>query len=189
MQGNRNSATVRIGTWNTANARPWGPKGKLVKAALAAPGCDVLCVTEGFPAIFADQGHVITALQDWGSQVVDDRRKVQLWKKRPWTHIDRVGSEGLPGGRFLSGVTRTTAGWPLTIVGGLHPLVHGTLWLRPERPQAVGGPHDLACRIPEAAIKAARFEDHSSRRLQPQDSSTNGTEGRLPGAQASIRWL
>jgi len=99
-QGNRNSATVHIGTWNTANTRPWGPNGKLAKAALEATGCDVLCVTEGFPAIFPDEENIITASQNWGFQVVDDRRRVQLWSKRPWTHIDRVGSEVLPGGGF-----------------------------------------------------------------------------------------
>lgn len=117
MTESRNSSTVRIGTWNTEWARPTGPKGTLVKAALAAPGCDVLCVTEGVAGILPGQGNVIEGGADWGAPVRDDRRKVLLWSARPWTEVDRVGSERMPSGRFVRGVTQTTAGWPLTVVG------------------------------------------------------------------------
>ena len=117
MTESRNSSTVRIGTWNTEWAGPTGPKGKLVKNALAGPGCDVLCVTEGFTGILPDRRNVIKGGQNWGVPVHDDRRKVLLWSKRPWTDVDLVGSEGMPGGRFVRGVTQTPAGWPLTVVG------------------------------------------------------------------------
>ena len=113
MTESRDSSTVRIGTWNTEWAGPSGPKGKLVKAALAAPGCDVLCVTEGFAGILPDQQNVIKGCQDWGYPVRDDRRKVLLWSKRPWTDADLVGSEGLPGGRYIRAVTRTPSAAPL----------------------------------------------------------------------------
>ena len=117
LHRNSNPTTVRVGTWNTAWAGPRGPRGGLVKAALAAPGCDVLCVTEGYPAIFPDQENVLTAPQNWGYRAVGDRRKVTLWSKRRWTSVNRIGSESLPGGRFVKGVTRTPAGCRLTVVG------------------------------------------------------------------------
>ena len=117
MTVSRYSSIVRIGTWNTEWAGPTGPKGKLVKAALAAPECDVLCVTEGFAGILPDRRNVLKGGHDWGTPVHDDRRKVLLWSKRPWTEVDLVGSQALPGGRFVRGVTQTPAGWPLTVVG------------------------------------------------------------------------
>ena len=108
---------VRIGTWNTKWAGPSGPKGRLVKSKLAQPKCDVVCVTKGLAGILPDTRNVLKGGQDWGSPVDDDRRKVLLWSARAWTDVDPVGLEGLPGGRFVSGVTQTPAGWPLTIVG------------------------------------------------------------------------
>ena len=117
MIESRNSSTVRIGTWNTEWARPTGPKGTLVKAALATPLCDVLCVTEGVAGILPGQGNVIEGGEDWGGRVRDDRRKVLLWSARPWAEVDRVGSERMPGGRFVRGVTQTATGQALTVVG------------------------------------------------------------------------
>lgn len=117
MTQSRNSSTVRIGTWNTEWARPTAPKGKLVMAALAAPGCDVLCVTEGVAGIVSGQGNVIEGGEDWGDPVRDSRPRVLLWSARPWTEVDRVGSERMPGGRFVRGVTQTAAGQALTVVG------------------------------------------------------------------------
>ena len=83
MTESRDPFTVRIGTWNTERAGPTGPKGKLVKDALAGPGCDVLCVTEGFAGILPDRRNVIKGGQNWGVLVHDDRRKVLLWSKSP----------------------------------------------------------------------------------------------------------
>ena len=98
-------------------ATPTSRRGHRIRAALKVPDCDVLCVTEGFAGIFPDAGHVIKAPQNWGYSVNDDRRKVLLWSKRPWTDIDDVGSERLPGGRFIQAATQTAAGTILTVVG------------------------------------------------------------------------
>lgn len=102
-------------------ATPTSPRGRRIRAALEVADCDVLCVTEGFAGIFPDAGHVIKARQDWGCPVKDDRRKVLLWSKRPWADVDKVGSKGLPGGRFIRAATRTAAGTILTVVGACIP--------------------------------------------------------------------
>ena len=39
-----------------------------------------------------------------------------LWSKRPWSVVDPAGSEALPSGRLVAGITQTDLG-PLTVVG------------------------------------------------------------------------
>ncbi len=111
---------VRVGTWNTEWAKPGSPKGNRVSEALANPDCDILCVTEGYAEILPGGGHVIDAGHDWGYPVVDGRRKVLLWSKRSWCDIDPVGSDQMPGGRFLAATTQTDAG-PLVVIGACIP--------------------------------------------------------------------
>lgn len=108
--------TFRIGTWNTEWARRNSARGTRVRDALATSDCDVLCVTEGFAGILPDGGHVIEADPDYGYPIHEGRRKVLLWSRRPWTDVDALGSEELPSGRFVAGVTETPVG-PLTVVG------------------------------------------------------------------------
>ena len=112
-----NPATVRIGTWNTKFARSGSRKGKIIRDELAASNCDVLCVTEGFAAILPPGGSLVQADPDWGYTVRDSRRKVILWSRQPWTDVDAMGSEELPPGRFLKGVTQTSCGTDLTVIG------------------------------------------------------------------------
>ena len=112
------SPTIRIGTWNTEWAKPSSIRGNIISEKLAASGCDVLCVTEGFAEILPDGGHVIDAGKDWGYPIYKGRRKVLLWSKQPWTpYIDAVGSADLPGGRLVAGITETLSGICLTVVG------------------------------------------------------------------------
>ena len=84
--GNR-AGSVRVGTWNVEWAKPGTPKGKRVEPILAAPDCDVLCVTEvGDAGLLPTGGHVIDAGTDWGYELPKaspGRRKVMLWSKRP----------------------------------------------------------------------------------------------------------
>lgn len=110
---------VRVGTWNVWWARPGLKRAPLVAEVLAAPDCDVLCVTEGDAEILPKGGHVIDAGTDWGYTIPEaspGRRKVLLWSKRPWTPVfDRL-QDDLPGGRLVAGVTETPVG-KLTVVG------------------------------------------------------------------------
>ena len=106
----------RIGTWNTEWAKLGTARGNRVSAALAEPDCDVLCATEGYAEILPSGGHIIDAGPDWGYRITEGRRKVLLWSKRPWSVVDPAGSEELPSGRLVAGITQTDLG-PLVVVG------------------------------------------------------------------------
>ena len=107
---------LRIGTWNINWAKPGTERGICVAKRLAAPGCDVLCVTEGYAGILPSEGYLIDAGPDWGYIAAEGHRKVLLWSKRPWSAVDPLGSDALPGGRFVAGTTETKLG-PLSVAG------------------------------------------------------------------------
>ena len=107
---------LRVGTWNVNWAKPGTERGRCIAKHLATSDCDVLCVTEGCAGLFPAGGHVIDAGPDWGYAAAEGRRKVLLWSKRPWSAVDPVGSEALPGGRFVSAMTETSLG-ALSVVG------------------------------------------------------------------------
>ncbi len=106
---------LRIGTWNTQWAGPGTLRGQRIRVALAEPGCDIVCVTEGYEKILPRGGHVIDAGPDWGNPIKEGCRKVLLWSKRPWADVKQFAGRPL-GGRLVAGSTVTDAG-PLTIVG------------------------------------------------------------------------
>ena len=117
MSDPTNPASVRVGTWNTKWAVPNRARGLRVRATLADPVCDVMCVTEGSEGLLP-KGYVIDGGTDWGYPVrPEDRRKVLLWSRSAWTEEeDSLGSPDVPGGRFVKGVTETRIG-QLTVVG------------------------------------------------------------------------
>lgn len=108
--------TLRIGTWNVNWAKPGTERARCIAKRLATPGCDVLCVTEGYAGLLPAGGHLIDAGPDWGYIAAEGRRKVLLWSRLAWSGIDSVGSNALPGGRFVAGTTETDLG-PLSVVG------------------------------------------------------------------------
>lgn len=113
--------TVRIGTWNTQWDKKWElpdhPRGVRITNALARPGCEILCVTEGSAGLLPSDGCIIDAGTNWGIPPRrEDHRKVLLWSRTPWTDVDCAGSPDFPGGRFVKGVTETSIG-PLTVIG------------------------------------------------------------------------
>ena len=108
--------TARIGTWNVEWAKPDTERGERVAAALNEPGCDVMCVTEGFAEILPAGGHVIDGGSDWGYGREEARRKVLVWSRQPWSAVDAASSGALPAGRFVAGITLTALG-PLTVIG------------------------------------------------------------------------
>ena len=111
---------VRVGTWNVQFAKLSLEKGPFVAKVLAAPDCDILCVTEvGAADILPKCGNMIDAGTDWGYSIPKasaGRRKVLLWSKRPWTPVFDPLQARLPGGRLVAGVTETPIG-KITVVG------------------------------------------------------------------------
>ena len=84
---------------------------------------------------------------------------VLLWSAQSWGEVDRVGSERMPGGRFVRGVTQSAAGHALTVVGVLIPWFDAQWSGRPPRRQAVEPSRHLARGIPEAPFHTAHEED------------------------------
>ena len=109
-------ATVRVGTWNTDWAVPGSDRGIRVADALKKPGCDILCVTEGWKDILPAGGHTIDAGLDCSYGHEEPWPPVLVWSRQPWAAVD-VGSSGaLPAGRLVAGITPTALG-PLAVVG------------------------------------------------------------------------
>lgn len=102
----RPDGCVRVGTWNVQWTTPGSRKAPLLTEVLAAPGCDILCVTEGDAGILPAGGHVIDGGTDWGyplPKASPGRRKVLLWSRRPWTPVFDTLQDALPGGRLVAG--------------------------------------------------------------------------------------
>ena len=59
---------------------------------------------------------MICSRADYGYSIREERRKVLLWSREPWERIDEFGSELMPPGRFVSGVTQTSLG-EVTVIG------------------------------------------------------------------------
>ena len=73
----RPDGSIRVGTWNVQWATPHARRAPLLAEVLAAPDCDILCVTEGDAGVLPDGGHVIDAGTDWGYRLRNPgRRKV-----------------------------------------------------------------------------------------------------------------
>ena len=80
------------------------------------PGCTRLRFAvrhRGLRCQFPAGGCLIDAGPDWGYAAAEGRRKVLLSSKRPRSGVDPVGSDTLPGGRFVAGTTETILGPPV----------------------------------------------------------------------------
>jgi hypothetical protein len=97
--------TTRILLWNLEWATPLSQRGRRIRARGAELAPDILCLTEATAVMLPDDGFVLDAEPDYGYGATGDRRKVLLWSRSPWSAVDRVGDEALPGGRYVSGVT------------------------------------------------------------------------------------
>ena len=76
---------------------------------------EIVCLTETHAGLLRG-GHVICARPDYVYGIQESRRKVLLWSREPWEHVDDTGDDRMPPGRFISGVTRTSVE-EVTVVG------------------------------------------------------------------------
>ena len=125
--------------WNVewATPRSWRSPEILNRIEQHTP--DIICLTETHVGLLSRGGHVITSRADYGYKVKEERRKVLLWSREPWEQVDDVGSDMMPPGRFVSGVTRTSEG-PMTVMGVCIPWADS--------------------RVRGTAVKRMRWEDH-----------------------------
>ena len=108
--------TPRIATWNVEWATPRSRRTPEILDRLEQTGAKVVCLTETHCDLLAGQGYGICAQEDYGYPITEGRRKVMLWSREPWQEVDDVGCDGLPPGRYVSGVTHTSMG-AMRVVG------------------------------------------------------------------------
>lgn len=101
---------MRVITWNVEWATPRSERTTEILGRLEGHRPEVVCLTETDPGLLSKEGHIIYSQADCGYGVREGRRKVALWSKEPWHEVDDVGLNSLPPGRFISGVTQTSAG-------------------------------------------------------------------------------
>ena len=107
---------LRVATWNVRWATPTSRRTLEILRRIAAWDPEVLCLTETHDELLAGDGYVAYSRPDYGYPIREHRRKVMLWSREPWQHIDDVGLASMPPGRYVSGVTQTPMG-PITVIG------------------------------------------------------------------------
>ena len=103
--------------WNVEWARPrgWKIRPEILRR-VGAHSPEIICLTEAYRNFLADDGYTISSQEDYGYAITEGKRKVLLWSKETWEHIDDLGSVLLPPGRFVSGTTMTSIG-EVTVIG------------------------------------------------------------------------
>lgn len=107
---------ARVLTWNLERKRPTAPRGAEALDRLFALTPDVMVLTEARTSMDPRGGHLLWAEPPRGSRFAADERKVVLWSRQPWHHVDRVGVPGLDQTRFISATTETPIG-PIRVLG------------------------------------------------------------------------
>ena len=107
---------MRLINWNVEWATPQWKRPKIIDR-ISQQKPEIACLTEADLDLLSTPGHSIYSQPHFGcKQQKGYRRKVLLWSKNPWQSVDDVGSDSLPPGRFISGITQTSIG-ELMIVG------------------------------------------------------------------------
>lgn len=99
----------RLVNWNLAWAVPGTPRGAALWQRIKREKPDLVCATEGYADYFEQVGvggQTISSDPDYGYRSPLRRRKGMLWSRNAWRRADAVGHRGLPGGRYVGGVTR-----------------------------------------------------------------------------------
>ena len=95
---------MRVLTWNLEWAAVGTDRLSMILQLMASENPDVACLTEVMLNTIPN-GHVILSDPDYGYENTKGRHKVVLWSQSPWLEIDTLGSQELPSGRFVTGVT------------------------------------------------------------------------------------
>lgn len=99
---------IRVATWNLRWAKPNSERGQACIARLRAIDADIICLTEAFvDSLESFDGYSASSHMDTGYTIHAGRRKVLIWSRWPLEGVDKLGSEEMPTGRFVSATTRT----------------------------------------------------------------------------------
>ena len=108
--------SLSIVNWNIEWATPGSRRAPEIRRRIDRHSPEIVCLTETHVALLTQDGYPICSGADAGYRVREERRKVLLWSKEPWEEIDDFGSNSLPAGRFVCGMTQTSLG-PVTVMG------------------------------------------------------------------------
>ena len=107
---------MKLVNWNVEWATSRSSRRAEILRRIQRHDPEVICLTETHTGLLSQGGHTICSQPDYGYPIKDGRRKVMLWSREPWDQVDDVGIDSMPPGRFVSGVTRTSAG-EITVIG------------------------------------------------------------------------
>lgn len=99
---------MKIVNWNVEWATPRSARGRAIQAELAAANADLICFTEATPDLLPAGGEVLESESDYGYGVEPRRRKVLLWAREGFTEARTASPAGMPPGRYVEGVTRSS---------------------------------------------------------------------------------
>ena len=107
---------MKLVNWNVQWATPRSTRRVEILRRIQRHDPEVICLTETHTGLLSQGGHTICSQPDYGYPMKDGRRKVMLWSREPWEQVNDVEIDSMPPGRFVSGVTRTSAG-EITVIG------------------------------------------------------------------------
>ena len=102
--------SLRLVNWNVEWATPASRRSTEILRRVHEHVPEVVCLTETYDGLMSQDGHTICSQSDYGYTLKEGRRKVMLWSREPWEQVDDLGIDSMPPGRFVSGVTQTSAG-------------------------------------------------------------------------------
>ena len=106
---------MKIVNWNVRWASQRSKHSAEILNRIEEHAPEIVCLTETHAGLLQG-GHAICADPDYGYGIQKSRRKVLLWSREHWEHLDDIGDDRMPPGRFISGVTRTSLG-EVTVFG------------------------------------------------------------------------
>ena len=108
--------SLALVNWNVEWATPRSWRSAEILRRIESHEPEIACLTETHINLLSRDGHVISSQEDYGYPIKEGRRMVLLWSKRPWAQVDDLGTDSMPPGSFVSGVTQTSLG-EVTVVG------------------------------------------------------------------------
>ena len=102
--------SLRVVNWNVEWATPNSRRTAEILSRIGQHAPELVCLTETHNGLLSQHGHAIYSQPDYGYTVKEGRRKVMAWSREPWHQVDDMGAGSMPPGRFVSGVTQTSAG-------------------------------------------------------------------------------
>ena len=101
---------MKVVNWNVQWATPGSARSPCILERIQSHDPEVICLTETSKNLLGGCGYSIWPQPYSGGPVIQGRRKVLLWSRRPWRKIDWSGHPAMPPGRYVSGITQTSIG-------------------------------------------------------------------------------